>query len=175
MSLRQLILMAACFSYLECAHAQLVDRVKHYEVRGTDTHEFIRNWHAIQRQQGFVGYCWWQPKLKHGFTRTKQGYRATNLNLKVFVILTLPRVQYPDDMPLETRRYFSRQIQAIYDHEYTHRKYKMEFYKQFVHEFNQLPVMPNAGALFAATNQLLWKLYNNTKAKDALFDRNGHK
>ena len=41
-------------------------------------------------------------------------------------------------------------------------------------DFNRLPAMQNTDALYAASNQLLWNLYNNTKAKDALFDRNGH-
>jgi predicted secreted Zn-dependent protease len=68
------------------------------------------------------------------FTQTPWGHKPTNLDLKVYVTLTLPRVKYPGDMPLETRRYFSRQIQAIYNHEYTHRKYKIEFYTQFVWE-----------------------------------------
>jgi len=174
MSLRLLILVAAYFGCLKCAHAQLVDRIKYYDVTGATTREFVHNWHAIQRQQGFAGYCWWQPKMKHGFVRTPWGYRFTNLDLKVYVTLTLPRVKYPSDMPIETRHFFSRQIQDIYDHEYTHRKYKIEFYRQFVQEFNRLPAMQNTDALYVASNRLLWKLYNETKAKDALFDRNGH-
>ena len=80
MSLRLLILVAAYFGCLKCAHGQLVDRTKYYDVQGADTREFVRNWHAIQRQQGFAGYCLWQPIMKHGFAQTSM-FRHRNLML----------------------------------------------------------------------------------------------
>ena len=173
-SVKLLIIVGAYFGYLKCAHGQIVDRIKYYDVRGANTREFVRNWYAIQQKQGFAGYCLWQPFMKHDWQQTPWGIQATRLDLKVQVTLTLPRAHYPSDMPLETRRMFSRQIQEIYNHEYTHRKYKVDFYRQFHRDFSRLGAKRTRSELYEASNRLLWKLYNETKAKDALFDRNGH-
>ena len=175
-SIRLLFILAIYFYFFISASAQLVDSIKYYDVTGNTTREFVRNWNSIQKAQGFQGYCLWKPEMKHFHVRTFQGqYKATRLNLKVYVQLTLPRPKYPYDMPQETRYWYSKKIQQIYDHEYKHRAYKVEFYNQFMRDYNNLPTYRSTRELYGATNNLLWKHYNNTKAKDARFDRNGHK
>jgi len=174
-SIRLLFIIAVYFYFLICANAQLVDRIKYYDVTGETTAEFGKNWNATQLKLGFQGYCWWKPVMSHSHIETRWGYRPSNLNLKVYVTLTLPRVKYPYDMPHETRVYYSQRIKAIYDHEYRHRAFKVQFYNEFMRDYNRLPAMRSSQGLYNETNRLLWKHYNNTKAKDAHFDRNGHK
>ena len=112
--------------------------------------------------------------MKHSHIQTPLGFKASNLNLKVNVLLVLPRPFYPADMPTMTRYDFSKRIQGTYDHEYTHRAFKIQFYNNFVRDFNRLPAMPTVDGVYLAANRLLWKHYNQTKANDAFFDRNGH-
>ena len=50
-SVKLLIIVGAYFGYLKCAHGQIVDRIKYYDVRGANTREFVRNWYAIQQKQ----------------------------------------------------------------------------------------------------------------------------
>lgn len=174
-SIRLLFIIAVYFYFFIFANGQLVDRIKYYDVAGETTEEFGRNWNRIQQAQGFQGYCLWQPVMKHSHVQTRWGFKASNLNLKVYVTLTLPRVKYPYDMPRETRLAYSKQIQHIYAHEYTHRAFKVQFYNEFMRDYNKLAAMRTSQGLYAETNRLLWKHYNNTKAKDAHFDRNGHR
>ena len=171
----RLLLFVVYFYFLIFVNAQLVDKVKHYHIKGETTKEFTLNWFRIQNTQGFAGYCLWQPKMNHSYIQTRRGYKATKLDLKVYVTLTLPRPHYPKNMPTMTRFDFSERVQEIYLHEYTHRAYKLQFYNEFMREFNQLPAARTVGGLYDMTNKLLWKHYERTKAKDAYFDRNGHK
>ena len=174
-SIRLLFICAVYFYILiSSANGQLVDRIKYYDVTGRNTADFNANWQGKVAAQGFLGYCLWQPFMSHSYIQTSWGYKPSKLNLKVHVTLTLPRVKFPEDMPTATRYDYSQLIQKIYNHEYQHRRLKIEFYNQFVKEFNRLPAYRTIGEMNQATNKLLWKLYNNTKAKDAWFDRNSH-
>lgn len=174
-SIRLLFMLAVYFYLFISASGQLVDKVKYYDVTGNTTEEFVRNWWTIQGKLGFQGYCEWQPIMNHTHIRTPHGFRASRLNLKVNVTLTLPRAKYPYDMPEVTRTWYNKRIQEIYNHEYTHRAFKVQFYNEFLQDYNRLPAYRTADGLYNATNALLWKHYNNTKAKDARFDKNGHK
>ena len=174
-SIRLLFICAVYFYLFISAQGQLVDRVKYYDVRGNTTREFVANWHRIQNAQGFAGYCLWQPIMNHSHIHNSFGFRASNLNLKVYVTLTLPRVWFPEDMPSITRDHFVRQVREIYAHEYKHRQYKIEFYNEFMRDYNRLRSYRTRQELYNETSRLLWKHYNQTKAKDAFFDRNGHK
>ena len=174
-SIRLLFIVAVYFYFFISANGQLIDSVKYYHIKGDTAREFTFNWFRIQKAQGFRGYCLWQPKMNHSYIKTPNGYKATKLDLKVYVELTLPRPHYPYDMPTMTRSDFSDKIQKIYDHEYTHRAFKIQFYNEFLREFKRLPPARTSDSLYRMTNNLLWKHYNHTKAKDAFFDKNGHK
>ena len=154
------------------AHAQLVDSVKFYDIKGKTTKEFAQNFFRIQNAQGYQGLCSWQPMMSHSYIQTRFGFKASNLNLKVNVLLVLPRPFYPDNMPTMTRYDFEKRIKLTYEHEYTHRAFKIQFYNNFVRDFHRLPPMPTVDGVYFAANQLLWKHYNQTKANDALFDKN---
>jgi len=154
------------------AHAQLVDSVKFYDIKGKTTKEFVQNYFRIQNAQGFRGYCWWQPIMKHSHIQTPLGFKASNLNLKVNVLLVLPRPFYPKNMPTMTRYDFEKRIKFTYEHEYTHRAFKIQFYNNFVRDFHRLPPMPTVDGVYLAANRLLWKHWNQTRANDALFDKN---
>ena len=173
-SIRLLFICAVYFYFFISASGQLVDRIKYYNVTGKDTAEFNANWSAKVTAQGFLGYCLWQPFMNHSYIQTRWGYKASKLNLKVHVTLTLPKPKYPYNMSTQKRYEYSKLIQKIYDHEYAHRKNKIIFYNQYVREFNRLPAYRTVREMNTATNQLLWKLYNETKVKDALFDRVSH-
>ena len=174
-SVRLLSFIAVYFYFLISASGQLVDEVKYYDVRGGTTKEFAHNWLRIQSNLGFAGYCLWQPKMNHSHTYTSFGYRASNLNLKVYVTLTLPRVWFPEDMPSMTRDAYARQVREIWKHEYAHRHFKIQFYDDFMKDFNRLPSYRSTQELYSQTNKLLWKHYKQTKAKDAKWDISGHK
>lgn len=171
-SIRLLFIFVVYFNFLIYANGQLVDKVKYYDVTGGTAEEFTQNWHRIQRTLGFRGLCEWQPKMNHSHIQTRWGYKPSILNLKVYVTLTLPRFKYPYSMPSVTKDWYNRQLQMIYNHEYKHRAFKIEFYNQFIRDYNRLPAYRSVDALYGATNQLLWRHYNNTKAKDAQFDKN---
>jgi len=173
-SIRLLFILAVYFYFFISAEGQLVDRIKYYDVTGKTTAEFTANWVATIRAQGFQGYCLWQPVMKHSFTKTRQGFKASSLDLKVYVTLTLPRVKFPDEMPTSTRHEYSQQIQHIYNHEYAHRKYKIQFYNEFLRLYNRLPAYRTQEGLYGATNALLWKLHRDTVARDAFFDMKAH-
>ena len=168
----RLLFIFVFLNYYISAHAQLVDSVKFYDIKGKTTKEFVQNFFRIQNAQGFRGYCWWKPIMKHSHIQTPLGFKASNLNLKVNVTLVLPRPFYPKNMPTMTRYDFEKRIKFTYEHEYTHRAFKIQFYNNFVRDFNRLPAMPTVDGVYLAANRLLWKHYNQTKANDALFDKN---
>jgi len=175
-SIRLLFIIAIYFYLFISASGQLVDRIKYYDVSGKTAEEFGRNWNAVQHAQGFQGYCWWKPVMNHSHVQTRWGCKASNLNLKVHVILTLPRVvKFPDDMSEDVKAEYIHRIKTIYAHEYKHRAFKIEFYNEFMRDYNRLPHFRTAGELYNQTNKLLWKHYENTKAKDAFFDMKAHR
>ena len=168
----RLLFIFVFLNYYISAHAQLVDSVKFYDIKGKTTKEFVQNYFRIQNAQGFRGYCWWKPIMKHSHIQTPLGFKASNLNLKVNVTLVLPRPFYPKNMPTMTRYDFEQRIKFTYEHEYTHRAFKIQFYNNFVRDFHRLPAMPTVDGVYIAANRLLWKHYNQTKANDAFFDKN---
>jgi predicted secreted Zn-dependent protease len=174
-SIRLLFISAVYFYLFISAQGQLVDKIKYYDIKGDTAREFTQNWLRIQNELGFAGYCLWQPKMSHSYTHNSFGFRASNLNLKVHVTLTLPRIYLPEDMPSQTRDFYIRQVREIYAHENVHRQFKIQFYNEFLKDYNRLRSYSTTHQLYDETNKLLWKHYNQTKAKDARFDANGHR
>ena len=158
------------FFFISSSHAQVIERIKYYDVGGSTTGEFKANWRSIQQKQGYSGRCEYEYNKTFSIARNFDGsWGVSNFNLRMEIILILPRAHYPAGMSRQERAIYDNLRRIIYAHELKHRQQKLEFYRAYNNSVRNL-YSYNAGGVSSQVSRIERYLDAEMNRKDKFLD-----